>query len=111
MPYEVILLEPATEFLDTLESRLQAKAVRTIGLLGHFGTQLPGPHSKKLTGYDLWELRVRQGSTICRLFYFRHEDRIFVVTSGYMKKSDKTNPEQIRRALRLKAEYLEGTIR
>jgi len=111
MPYEVLLLEPATEFLDTLEAKLHAKAVRTIGLLTQFGVQLPMPHARRLTGYDLWELRVRQGSTICRLFYFRHEERIFVVTSGYVKKSDETNPEQIRRALRLKTEYLEGTLR
>jgi len=111
MPYEVVLLEPATDFLDTLESKLRAKALRAVGLLRDFGTQLPMPHARKLTGYDLWELRVRQGSTICRLFYFRHEDRIFVVTSGYLKKSDETSPEQIRRALRLKAKYLEGTVR
>ncbi len=110
MPYEVVLLQPAAEFLETLETKLHAKAVRTIGLLEHFGMQLPMPHAKKLTGSDLWELRVRQGSTICRLFYFRHEDRIFVVTSGYVKKSDKTSPEQISRALRLKTEYLEGTV-
>jgi phage-related protein len=111
MPCEVVLLEPATEFLRTLEMKLQAKAVRAIELLRQFGSQLPMPHAKKLSGHDLWELRVRQAGTICRLFYFHHEGRIFVVTSGYVKKSDKTSPEQIRRALRLKMEYLGGTIR
>jgi len=68
------------------------------------------PHSKKLIGYDLWELRVSQAGMICRLFYFHNKDRIFVVTSGYVKKSDKTNPEEIKRALRLKTEYLRGNI-
>lgn len=110
MQYEVVLLEPATDFLSTVEGKLRAKAFRTIELLGHFGPQLLMPHSKKLSGYDLWELRVHQAGMICRLFYFRDRDRIFVVTSGYVKKSDKTNPEEIRRALRLKAEYLGGTI-
>lgn len=109
MQYEVVLLEPATDFLRNLEGKLQAKAFRSIELLGHFGTQLIMPHSKKLSGYDLWELRVRHAGMICRLFYFHDRDRIFVVTSGYVKKSDRTNPKEIKRALRLKMEHLGGT--
>ena len=110
MQYEVVLLEQANAFLRGLEGKLQAKAFRTIELLGHFGPQLLMPHSKKLSGYDLWELRIRQAGMICRLFYFHDKDRIFVVTSGYVKKSDRTSTEQIRRALRIKMEYLGGTI-
>jgi hypothetical protein len=110
MQYEVVLLEPATDFLRNIEGKLQAKAFRAIELLGHFGPQLLMPHSKKLSGYELWELRVRQAGTICRLFYFHDRYRIFVVTSGYVKKSDRTNSEEIKRALRLKIEYLGGTI-
>jgi phage-related protein len=110
MQYEVILLGPATDFLRELGGKLGAKAFRAIELLGHFGPQLPMPHSKKLSGRDLWELRVRQGGMICRLFYFHDSDRIYVITSGYVKKSDKTSPEEIRRALRLKAEYLGGPV-
>jgi phage-related protein len=108
MQYEVVLLEPATDFLRNMKGKLQAKAFRAIDLLGHFGPQLMMPHSKKLTGYDLWELRVRQAGMICRLFYFHHGNRIYIVTSGYVKKSEKTSAEEIRRALRLKAEYLGG---
>ncbi len=107
---EVVLLEPAADFLRSLEDKLQAKALRAIDLLRNFGPQLPMPHSGKLSGYDLWELRAKQGSTICRLFYFQHRNRLFVVTSGYVKKADKTDREQIRRALRLKSEYLGGNI-
>jgi hypothetical protein len=109
MQYEVILLEPATDFLRSLDEKLQAKTFRAIELLGHFGPRLPMPHSKKLSGYDLWELRVQQAGRICRLFYFHDRERIYIVTSGYVKKSDKTNPEEIRRALRLKADHLGGT--
>jgi phage-related protein len=108
MKYEVVLLEPAMDFLRKLEGKLQAKAFRSIDLLGYFGPQLLMPHSRKLTGYDLWELRVQQAGSICRVFYFHSKDRLYVVTSGYVKKSDKTNPGEIRKALRLKAEYLGG---
>ena len=109
MQYEVILLEPSTDFLRTLDEKLQAKAFRAIELLGHFGPFLPMPHAKKLSGYDLWELRIQQGGKICRLFYFHDRERIYVVTSGYVKKSESTDPKEIGRALRLKAEYLGGT--
>jgi hypothetical protein len=110
MQYEVILLDAAADFLRQLEVKLRAKAFRAVELLGSFGPQLPMPHSRKLSGHDLWELRVRQAGTICRLFYFHDRNRIYIVTSGYVKKSDKTDPNEIRRALRLKAEYLGGTI-
>jgi len=108
MPFEVELLQPAVNFLRGTDTKLRAKALRTIGLLRDFGLDLPMPHAKKLTGHDLHELRVRQGSNICRLFYFIHGASIIVVTSGYAKKRDKTDPGEIARALRLKAQYLSG---
>ena len=107
MAYEVLLLDPAVDFLRSTEPKLRAKAFRTIELLREFGPELPMPHAKKLTGQDLYELRVKQGSNICRLFYFNHDGRIYVVTSGYVKKSDKTDRQEINRALRLKSEYEE----
>ena len=69
------------------------------------------PHAKKLSGYDLHELRVKQGSNICRMFYFGYKGPVFVVTSGYLKKSDKTDKQEIERALRLKAKYIAGEKR
>jgi len=108
MPYEVVLLEPARVFLRELGEKLQAKAYRAIDLLVYFGPQLRMPHSRKLGTFDMWELRVQQGGMICRLFYFHDRETVYVVTSGYVKKTEKTSPEQIQRALGLKAEYLRG---
>jgi len=108
MALEVELLQQATDFLRRTDTELRAKALRTIGLLRNFGPDLPMPHAKKLTGHDLHELRVRQGSNICRLFYFFHGTSVIVVTSGYAKKRDKTDPGEIAKALRLKAQYLSG---
>jgi len=50
MPFKVVLLERAMGFIKGLESKLQAKALRSIELIEHFGSQLPMPHSRKLTG-------------------------------------------------------------
>ncbi|MDE0225759.1 MAG: type II toxin-antitoxin system RelE/ParE family toxin [Gammaproteobacteria bacterium] len=105
MRCEVFLLDPAREFIAGLDIKLKAKTLRTIDLLAEFGWRLSMPYSRKLTGHDLWELRVRHGSDICRLFYFRHGKRIYVVTSGFVKKTDRTSVAEIRRAERLRQEY------
>lgn len=110
MPYEVVLLDPAKNFLINLGDKLQAKAFRAIDLLGYFGPLLRMPHSRKLGYNNLWELRVQQAGMICRLFYFHDRERIYVVTSGYVKKTEKTSPDEIKKALRLKGDYLRGTI-
>ena len=107
MPFEVVVLDAAVDFMRGLEPKLKGKTLRSIEMLRHFGPQLPMPHSKKLTGYNLWELRTKQASNICRLFYFHSRETTYVVTSGYVKKSDKTKPEEIQRALRIREDYLE----
>ena len=108
MEWHVVLLEPAVTFLTSIEVKMRAKAFRSIELLKQFGPDLPMPHSKKLKGPDLYELRVRFSSNICRLFYFFEGNEVYVVTSGYTKKTDRTDQREIERALRLKSEYLRG---
>jgi phage-related protein len=67
------------------------------------------PHSRKIAGAkDLYELRVKQGSDICRLFYFAIDDVCFIALSGYVKKRQKTDAEEIERALRIQREIKEA---
>lgn len=105
--YKTILLERATDFINTVNSKMKAKILRTIVLLEKYGPFLPLPHSKKLTGYDLYELRVKVASDIVRLFYFHDRGKIFVITSGYIKKTNKTSIREINLALKLKHKYQE----
>jgi phage-related protein len=108
MQYEVELLEEAVAFLRSLPVKMQAKIQRTIALLKEFGYLLPEPHSKKIKGQkDLYELRIKLGSDICRLFYFYWKDKIYIITSGYSKKSRKTDINQIERAIRLMGQIKE----
>ncbi|BDA80223.1 hypothetical protein LPTSP3_g31530 [Leptospira kobayashii] len=102
MAYKIQLLEPAEEFLTNLESKLKAKSFRTIELLRDFGPELREPFSKKIQSInDLFELRVKQGSNICRFFYFFERDKIVIITSGYVKKDQKTNKDQLTKAQKL----------
>ena len=108
MDYTVVILEQAEVFLDTLDVKLAAKAFREIELLKAIGPLLSFPHTRKIVGTEnLFELRVKQGTNICRLFYFYNKNRIYIITSGYIKKTEKTNHEEIRRAIRLMNDYLE----
>ncbi len=106
MNYEVIILEPAKRFIDGLEVKLKAKTFRTIELLGEFGPFLSEPHSKKVAGYKgLYELRVIQGSNICRLFYFHDKGKVYVITSGFIKKESRLKKSEIDLAVRLFNNY------
>ena len=78
--------EPAREFLDSLDVKMRAKMVRTIELLQHNGTSLREPYSKAL------------------------EDGVghrIVLTNGFIKKTQKTPPEEIERAKAYRREYLD----
>ncbi len=102
------MLESAKLFLDSVEIKLRAKAYRTIELLKQFGPFLREPHSKSLRDYEgLSELRIKQGSNICRLFYFFYENKIYVITSGYVKKSPKMNRKEAKKAYELMNQFLE----
>ena len=104
----MILLDSANEFIDTLPIKMQSKVYRTIDMLREFGYQLKEPWSKTLQNAEgMKELRVKLASNICRLFYFHHKDKLYVITSGYTKKRDKTDKNEIERALNLMHEVIQ----
>jgi phage-related protein len=55
----------------------------------------------------LFELRVRQATNICRLFYFFRGSEVFVILSGFVKKTDKTDRNEIERARKLMRQFME----
>ncbi|MCD8047662.1 MAG: type II toxin-antitoxin system RelE/ParE family toxin, partial [Clostridiales bacterium] len=61
--------EPAKDFLDSLDVKMRAKMVRTIGLLRENGGELREPASKPL-GDGIFELRAQMGNNISRVLYF-----------------------------------------
>lgn len=105
------ILAPANEFIDSLPGKMQSKIYRTIDLLREFGYTLPEPYSKVLKGTPgLKELRVKLATDICRLFYFHHKEKVYVVMSGYVKKRNETDKREVDRALRLMNEVLRESV-
>ncbi len=96
--------EPMVEFLNSLPAKHRAKALRTIDLLAEFGRDLKAPYTKHLEK-ELWELRVKQGSDISRIFYFAEIGGSFVLLHGFVKKSQKTPKKELDRARRYLGDY------
>ncbi len=67
---------------------------------------IPTDYFKHMEGTDgLYEIRIRQGSDIYRIFCFFDEGKLIVLANGFQKKSQKTPKSEIERALKIKKEY------
>lgn len=107
MNFEVLVLPRAHEFIRSLNPKMRAKVYRGIDLLKCFGFQLAEPHAKMLKNAEgIKELRIKVGTDICRIFYFHHKEKLYVCTSGYSKKTDKTDTQEILRAITLRNDFL-----
>ncbi len=108
MRFKVKVLPPAHEFIRSLNPKMRAKVYRGLDLLKLFGYQLSEPHAKTIRNTEgLKELRVKVATDICRLFYFHYKENLYVCTSGYIKKTDKTDEQEIQRALRIRNDFLQ----
>jgi phage-related protein len=75
------------------------KVIRTMDMV-------PERFIKHIEGTDgLYEIRVKTGSDIYRIFCCFDSGRLVILFNGFQKKSDKTPRKEIERGLRLKAEY------
>lgn len=92
------------EFLDNLETHTGAKVFATLDLLKEFGINLGMPHSKKVLGTSLWELRVL-GNDNVRIFYIAKIGKTFLLLHGFLKKKQKTDKKEIKIASDRLAEY------
>src|SRR3989344_8828005 len=96
--------KPVEEFLNSLDKKARLKVSRTFELLEQFGLEGSYPHAKKLTGTQLWELRIL-GSDSIRIFYVTVTGKIFLLLHGFKKKSQKTPAKEIIVAKKRLKEY------
>ncbi len=75
------------------------KIIRTIDMV-------PERLIKHIEGTDgLYEIRIKTGSDIYRIFCCFDSGRLVILFNGFQKKSDKTPKKEIEKGLKLKAEY------
>lgn len=59
-----------------------------------------------MTGTDgLWEIRVKVGSDIFRVFSFFDDGNLIILINGFQKKTQKTPKKEIKKAEKLKKRY------
>ncbi len=95
------------EFYLSLDSKVQEKfeyvfkVIRTVD-------RIPQKFLKHIESTDgLYEIRIKVGSDIYRVFCCFDEGKIVILFNGFQKKSQKTPKKEIDKALRLKQEYFD----
>lgn len=91
--------QPFKNFLDALEHHAAAKVIRVISQIKEYGLLSVLPHTKKLTGLPLWEIRILGKDNIRVIYVTRHEYAI-VVLHGFIKKTQETPPREIATAMK-----------
>ena len=110
--FEVILYEkangdcPLEEFLVSLDTKMRAKMVGLLELLEEKGNALRESYSKLIED-GIFEIRCKVGSNITRVLYFFYFEGKIVLTNGFVKKTQKTPPVEIRVAKERRVDYKE----
>ena len=97
--------KPAQQFIDGLEPKMLARVYKLIDLLEARGHEIREPHSKHLSD-GIFELRAEVGSDISRVLYFFYAGKKAILTNGLIKKTEKTPPDEIKRAKDYRKDYL-----
>ncbi len=115
--YRIIFYEdskgskPVAEFISELRqqsansktARINLnKIVAYIDVLKEHGTRVGEPVTKHLDG-EIWELRPLAN----RILYAFYKDNTFILLHSFMKKTQKTPPQEIEQAKRNLADYRE----
>ena len=114
--FEVILYEnengecPVEEFMSTLEIKMRAKMVGLLEILEEKGNELREPYSKHLSD-GIFELRCKQGNDITRVLYFFYYGGKIVLTNGFVKKTQKTPPAELKLAKMRRDNFIERMAR
>lgn len=86
---------PIFDFLESLPRKHKAKAFWEIDLLSEKGRDLAEPYVKHISD-ELWKLRIQFHSDISRIFYFITTRDKIVLLHGFIKKTKKTPPSEVR---------------
>lgn len=92
-------------FFVKQREKVQDKITWTLELIEHL-EKIPETYLKHLENTDgLYEIRVKQGSDIFRIFCFFDKGKLIVLANGFQKKEQKTPKKEIEKALKIKKEY------
>ncbi len=96
---------PVEDFVRNLPPKMRAKVAAMIELLGEYGNALRKPYSSHLDD-GIFELRCKFGSDITRALYFFYVGKRIILTNGFVKKTQKTPPEEIDLAKKRRKDFI-----
>lgn len=93
------------DFFKRQSRKVQDKIIKVLDILETV-ERVPVTYLKYIEGTNgLFEVRVQLGSDIFRIFCCFDGNRLVVLFSGFQKKTQKTPPKEIDRAVRIMNEY------
>jgi phage-related protein len=80
---------PVKEFLESLSKSQITKVIRILRVIENYGIKQSFPYTKKLTGTNLWEIRIlgKDNIRIIHAIVFGHD---ILLLHGFFKKKQKT---------------------
>ena len=87
--------ESVESFVLGLPDGLLARYLRLTDMMLEFGANLGMPHTRAMSN-GLFELRVKSKEGIARVFYCTVVGQRIVILHGFIKKSEKTPPKELR---------------
>jgi len=96
---------PAEKFILEQCLKMRAKLFKLLELLELKGNELREPYSKFLED-GIFEVRAIQGTNITRILYFFVIGQKIILTHGFVKKTQKTPPNEIDTAKKYRNEYI-----
>jgi len=95
---EFLATEALENFLCGQPEEITGQFALLVDKLENNGFLVP-PYGKKIVGYEnLFEIRILSGGSV-RVFYCYQQDDIILGVSGFIKKSQKTPAQEIKKAL------------
>lgn len=97
---------PVKDFIESLAKKQKAKIFHIFALLQSYGLSSIIPHTRKLIGTPLWEIRIL-GSDNIRIIYITIKNDQILVLHGFIKKRQKTPTKEISLALKRHQNWLD----
>ncbi len=96
------------EFLLAQPQKVQDKIFKVVEIIETY-ERIPTTYLKAISGSDgLFEVRIKLGSSIWRVFCFFDKGKLVILLNGFTKKKQKTPKKEIDKATRLMTEYYEN---
>lgn len=91
------------DFFTQQTTKVKEKIIWTLNLIEDV-ERVPKTYFEHID-HGIYEIRVKHGSNIYRIFSFFDKGKLIIVANGFQKKTQKTPKSEIDRARKIKAEY------